>query len=139
VDLKEFYNSIIIQAIDFSTLSKTDRSDGEMIELFKDCKKPADCRRLDPQAFLVYKNRGLLDKQFPNRKKANKQSNEEIISILKQYDAPRDARQLNEDLYEVARYRKLLKTIWPDYYIDSNTSTKYSEPYFVNFIKENNI
>jgi superfamily II DNA or RNA helicase len=141
VDIKfdEFCNNLILQAIDFSTFSRNNYSDEELIEMFKECKSVPDCRRLNSPAFLVYKNRGLLDKQFPNRKKANKQSDNEIICALKRYDSPREARQSDENLYEVARYRKLLKIIWPSYYIESNTSTKYSEPDFINFIKENNI
>jgi superfamily II DNA or RNA helicase len=136
VEFDEFCNSLVLQAIDFSTLSKKDRSNDEIIELFKDCKKPSDCRTLDPQAFLVYKNRGLLDKQFPNRTKANKQSNNEIIFELKQYNNPRDARRLNKNLYEVARYKKLLKTIWPNHYSRKNKSNLYTEEWLVNFLKE---
>ena len=137
VEFKEFFNNIIIQAINFSTLSKTDRSNEEMIELFKDCKKPADCRILDPQAFLVYKNRGLLDLQFPERPKWSIKSDQEIIAELSKYESPREASKHDEDLYRTAYRRKLHLLLWPNFYSKNGISTLYSEEWVYNWLKEN--
>ena len=137
VTFDEFCNNLVLQAIDFSTLSKKDRSDNEMIELFKNCKQPADCRRLDPQAFLVYKNRGLLDKQFPTRTLKPRRTNKELIKLLSQFSNPRLARSKFPNEYHSARRKELHKIIWPNNYGKNNVSTLYTEEWLVNFLKEN--
>ena len=115
VGFDEFCNNLILQAIDFTTLSRNSYTDEELNELFKDCKSLAECRRLNPQACLRFVQRGFANIKFPKRTTFKRLTKEDYIELFKGCKTYKEAQQFNSKAWGNLKAKDYVLEIFPDW------------------------
>jgi len=115
VTFDEFCNNLVLQAIDFSTLSKNYYTDEELNEMFKDCKSLPECRRLNPQATLRFVQRGLANIKFPNRIIPRYLTKEDYVELFKNCKTYQEAQQLDSQAWNNLKVKDYVFEIFPNW------------------------